>query len=215
MTIYNNSANGFFYKIKDPENKTRGYMLGVITGGDPDKLPDRFSEPVNQKMNKVANLMVKIDLDKHGRKTPICRFSSVCDEGSLQEKARIGKINIKELETSAYYDSIGVKAYHDMTKTLSSLKDPDVLNSFECPFTLNEIQMEAFTRVVVSPEFAKECYDLRNANMADKIDVFLREEGKHMVAIDAANIVGEKGVNALLREKGWRIERIAKDVYVF
>lgn len=61
------------------------------------------------------------------------------------------------------------------------------------------------------PEFQvfqdKLIYD-RNVTMADKLEAYLKGSDTFMVAVGSAHLVGDKGICALLRKKGYKVEQI-------
>lgn len=214
-------TNGFFYKIKDQENKTRGYLLGIILAMDPYvKAPKKLSDIALKKVDKSSTLIVKFNFELHENHNNLVNPEQLHFkmDYDLQKKARKDKKAIIELETIDYYIEIGQKTGREILRNFQI--NPQLLQEISAyamrQFELDEREMVHAARLLFSPESAKECFDDRQAKLADKINVHLLERGKHMVAIDASNLLGEHGVKALLAEKyGWRIEKIQKDVFVF
>lgn len=48
----------------------------------------------------------------------------------------------------------------------------------------------------------------RNRKMVDELQGYLRQGGRYFVVVGAAHLVGDKGIPALLTEKGYRLERL-------
>src|SRR5437016_3874373 len=61
----------------------------------------------------------------------------------------------------------------------------------------------------VKPMFEK-VFDERNAAMAEKIDVFMKEKEMHFVVVAAGHLIGDKGVVKLLQNKGYKVEQVRK-----
>lgn len=80
----------------------------------------------------------------------------------------------------------------------------------------DEAEIEKFIKFGFSPEMAKEYWDDRNVGMVDKInDVLLKVPGRHFIAVGKGHLVGQMGIAALLRAKGWNIEQIKCDSLIF
>lgn len=217
-------TNGFFYKIKDQENKTKGYLVGIVIGANTNiNVPKALSESIFKKMDKCSTLMLKINNVFHSDKLKSPGDFSFDMQHELLTKTKISDKEILELETLDYYCEMGKRTGFEIQKTiLKYIRESklDILNEHiskyvNHSFELDENKMALTARFFVSADFAKECYDDRSAQLAEKINDNLAKAGKYMVAIDVCHIVGENNVRDLLEKKGWRISRIEQDVFVF
>lgn len=82
--------------------------------------------------------------------------------------------------------------------------------------TSDESKMDWAIKFDTPPEMFKEFWEDRNVGMADKIDdILLKAPGRHFIAVGKGHLVGQMGIAALLREKGWIVERINRDSLIF
>jgi uncharacterized protein YbaP (TraB family) len=63
----------------------------------------------------------------------------------------------------------------------------------------------------LSAEFLRELMDKRNVGMVAKIEQYLQSEGTYLVLVGAAHFIGDKGIIALLEDKGIKGRRIHSD----
>ncbi len=56
----------------------------------------------------------------------------------------------------------------------------------------------------------KKLFDDRNVKMLSKIEKYLQSNQSHFVVVGAGHMVGEKGLVQLLRDKGLKVEQMAK-----
>ena len=56
----------------------------------------------------------------------------------------------------------------------------------------------------------KKLFDDRNVKMLSKIEKYLKSDRSHFVVVGAGHMVGEKGLVQLLRDKGLKVEQMAK-----
>ncbi len=48
----------------------------------------------------------------------------------------------------------------------------------------------------------------RNNQMSLKIDAMLKQQGSYFVVVGSGHLIGEKGIVGLLKEKGYKVERL-------
>jgi uncharacterized protein YbaP (TraB family) len=59
-----------------------------------------------------------------------------------------------------------------------------------------------------SGDLMEHMYYDRNRRMADKVETFLQDRGDYFLVVGAGHLVGERGLVALLRERGWEVTRL-------
>ena len=85
-----------------------------------------------------------------------------------------------------------------------------VKNGDEDALTMLMLSSRDYTSPLMS-EYNNKIWDIRDANMAEKIEEFLAlqdSEGDFFVAVGAGHTVGETGIASVLAEKGYSVERV-------
>lgn len=126
----NQNFNGLFYKIKDSENKTRGYLLGTIhkAGIEGTNEPKAFSAHLMKKFTKTESLILEIDPLQVIKHIP----KSFGMDYELAIKAKIDNMENDGLE------SLEFNSYADQEYTLN------------CQIAKNKVLNEIIAEQVVS-----------------------------------------------------------------
>lgn len=180
---------------------------------------ERFGMPLAQVQRMkpwlVANLLMGLDLDRNGYRRQYGAEYALLASAS-------GK-TIGELETAEYqmslFDSMDAaqqEAY--LNEAMTELDDGRALKKARALIDAwagadhagvervwKELREEdtstsAFTQRVL--------LDQRNPDMANKVEALLREEERSFVGVGMLHLIGDGGLPALLRQRGYRVERV-------
>lgn len=154
---------------------------------------------------KAAGFDPKLGIDQH-----------------FMDKARAKGTPIEELESARFQLEL-LSGFSDDLQALfveSTLEDlDDVEKKMAEIFGLwSAGDAEGLERVVLTEGMAKKpamaplrlkLFDERNVGMAEKVAGYLKTPDVHFVIMGAGHLLGEKGVAALLRAKGFKVEQIS------
>lgn len=163
----------------------------------------------------VANLLMGLDLDRNGY------HRQYAAEYILLAGAA-GK-PVRELETVEYQMSL----FDGMDDALQEVYLREALAELESGQALSKarvlietwaaadrVTLEAHCRAMLeeetkTAEFTRRVLlGERNPGMANKVEALLREEGSSFVGVGMLHLLGEDGLPALLRQRGYRVERV-------
>jgi hypothetical protein len=139
----------------------------------------------------------------------------------FMEAAREKGKPIQELESTVFQLDL-LAGFSDDLQTLfvaSTLEDLDkVEESMKKMFDAwTRGDADALETLVLKEGMAKKpemaplklkLFDERNAGMAEKVEGYLKTGDVHFVVMGAGHLLGEKGVVALLRKKGFKVEQV-------
>ena len=96
----------------------------------------------------------------------------------------------------------------EMTETLNRMADAWKRGDAEA------LAKEIYEPLKEHPEakpVMEKLFDERNAAMAEKVEAYLKEKDKpHLVVAGAGHMVGDKGIVALLKAKGYKVEQVTR-----
>jgi hypothetical protein len=184
------------------------------------KAADTFGIPFDNiarmKPWMIANLLTSIVIERHG-----LQLSQGID---LHLLALAGPAKtVLELESAAYQLSLfdGMRVADQETyliETLDSLDSGEGIEQARAMAdawanadsgALNAVLLEGAKEKTVSSTFLQEVLlDRRNVGMVDKVEGYLKNGGTVFVAVGMLHLVGEKGLPALLRKRGYRVEKV-------
>jgi uncharacterized protein YbaP (TraB family) len=218
---YERPAKGIWYKIKDPQLKTVGNLLGTL------HLPvTRFSSPdpkLARAFNKSRTVATEVNLAcflKSGWKPKEKELQNRSTEEILKAKHASRSIILDHmLELNAYLkkkklvsletpkQNLGSLSGEDQTKISDVFKNPDpkVKEFFQNCVKMWEQGNLAFFDEFKNDKKTKGELDLRDPKMADRIDQLLKEKKRLFVGMGTCHL---PGVVPLLQKKGWRLERV-------
>ncbi len=175
-----------------------------------------FDNIARMKPWMIANLLTSIVIERHG-----FQLGHGVDL-HLLTLAGSAK-TVLELESAAYqlslFDGMPVADQESyLLETLESIENGEgmeqaraMVNAWENADldTLDAFLLREQKDKTISSTFLQEVLlDRRNAGMADKIAGYLKNGGTAFVAVGMLHLVGERGVPALLRKRGYRVEKV-------
>lgn len=219
--------DGMFYKIKDNNLRTKGYILGTVhESTEPGRL--KLNTKILKSFIKSSKVVVEVDSLKllAFKDEKSCRdfVNGRMDLELLYAAYRIGK-SIQELET-----------IEEQVEFLNKVASPEVIEkrtiavrkSFNREeLTQNEKESVAQLRLLeeawikgseeelvnARKKSPKAVTDERDLPMSKKIDKLLQENKKIFIAIGTSHLVSDQGVISHLRKKGWSIVKISHTTY--
>jgi uncharacterized protein len=163
----------------------------------------------------LANLLLSLDLDRHGyRRQHGAEYLLLA---AAPDKP------VAELESALYqmslFDAMAPplqEAY--LRETLDALDSGQALNKARALIhawadadraTLEKLWEESLAERSAMAEFMHTVLlDARNPAMADKIEALLREEGGSFVGVGLLHLIGDNGLPALLKRRGYTVEKV-------
>lgn len=214
-----NKTFGLFYKIKDPQGNTKGYIWGTAHMQGKSKL--LFDQKIYDKFYKSKELVVEMNILNHPKVKGISKeeLKGATDEiGGMDLDLLLRKDeskSITELETLAEQNrSIRLfeKEFRESATKLGlfkTIRDAFKRLKFQKEGLKNgsEEKIEKSIKYFMSEKGKKYFYDKRNVSMANKINGYLKKEKLFFIAVGAGHLVGEHGIVSLLRKQGWIIEK--------
>lgn len=223
------NSMGIFYKIKDENLKTRGYIYGTSH-----RIEFDGDFTLNQKVKRAFERSNKLIVE--------------CNSLLAQQMSRLGS-NIKEQicelkkNLDILHNNFAKELYidlnllidgYDANKEIIALETPEEQKSYlelmsnpkyreissekysEIGLlnrivhkTSNEEIVERCAKFGLSKEGIKFFFDERNVKMAEIIDNnILGRIDKQFIAVGAGHLVGVTGIVNLLKEKGWILEKV-------
>lgn len=165
----------------------------------------------------LTNLLMGLDLERNGYR----RQHGI--EGFLLSVADRQAKTVQELESAEYQMSL----YDDMTDAMqeqyllenlaeigsgSALKKAQALIDAWAGANgdaMEDVLRESLKEKTFSSEFTQRILlDRRNPEMADKIEVLLRNDESSFVGVGLLHLLGETGVPKLLRQRGYEVEKL-------
>lgn len=163
----------------------------------------------------VTNLLIGLELDRNGYRRQYAA-EYILIEGAAGKPVR-------ELETVEYQMSL----FDGMNEALQEAYLREALDELESGRALAKAselietwaaadlaKLEAHGRTLLTEdtktaEFMRRVLlDGRNPQMASKVEALLREEGNSFVGVGTLHLLGETGLPALLRQRGYQVERV-------
>lgn len=134
---------------------------------------------------------------------------------SHQDNKEIIELETYEMQASLLYefkDEYYVQQIDDLLNHYAeSKKSVELLyNSYLSGniFVLRGLLSESDETDELSKEYNQKMLTDRNLAMADKAEVYLKENKKVMVAVGAAHVIGEKGLVDLLEDRGYKVSLV-------
>jgi len=174
-----------------------------------------FAQVRRMKPWLIANLLLGLDLDRHGyRRRDAAEY--------LLLAAAPGK-PVQELESVDYqmslFDGMDEALQEDyLRETLAELGNGQALQKTRALLdawaagdstTLDAHWQELLAENTRTAEFTQRVLlGQRNPAMADKVEALLRTEDSSFVGVGMLHLLGEGGLPALLRQRGYRVERV-------
>lgn len=163
----------------------------------------------------VANLLTGLDLDRHGyRRQHGAEYALLAAAG--------GKA-VQALETAEYqlslFDSMSSTMQEDyLRETLAALGDGNAMKKARAlidawaaadRIELDRLWQESLAEQSPITKFThRVLLDQRNPEMARKVEVLLQEDGSSFVGVGLLHLIGETGLPALLRQRGYQVEQV-------
>jgi len=225
---------GLFYKIKDNDGNTKGYIWGTMHSFQVFDFKPVFDEKPYRCFKKSKTLVVELDITKE-LETQIKESAKTSgrpfDSNKLSERlhkyandnqsmdlqlllqAHEDKKDIYELETLEFAQEMQRQSFQEVCKNYSNipLSEIDARDDLlkEAFLESSEEKFLKFAKCGFSEKLSEQFYDERNQKMAEKIDSLLRtEKGLLFIAVGAGHVSGKAGVPALLSKK-WTIQKMA------
>lgn len=176
-----------------------------------------YDRAVRMKPWLIANLLVSVNLEHHGYQR------SEGTELHLLALADNEKKPIAELETADYqmalFDDMPDREQEQyLLENMADLDDGQALKQDVALINawahangaaIQGVLQDTATAKPTATHFIQHVLlDQRNPQMADKIAALMDEKGSSFVAIGLLHLVGENGVPALLRKKGYEVEKL-------
>lgn len=163
----------------------------------------------------LANMLMVLELDRNGYKMD----QSV----ELHLLKQAGNKTVLALESAeeqmALFDQMSVADQERyLRESLEMLDDGSALKKTRVlvdgwaaadQATMDRVMAEMLVEDTVTSAFLRRVLlDQRNQRMTAKIEALLRQEGTSFVAVGLLHLLGERGLPALLRARGYKVERL-------
>ncbi len=233
--VERNEFNGVFYRISDSNGEYKGALLGTVhlmdkefqLGGrileffkqskclvvelDVLKVTDEYIKAISESLNlqNIVALAQKVYFQKMGLKPGV--------DVRLVNLARVRDMEIKSLETVEFQLTVladefdGLKNIDEDNDLFKQALDKTHELIKNCKLGA-EAELEKLIVGSDSPlsEDKKETqFFSRNRDMADKVDVYLRNNDHPFIGVGVGHLLdNEKGLVGLLRAKGWTLAKV-------
>lgn len=173
---------------------------------------EKFLKPYQVTMDKAKNLTV---MGLHNNIQTLLYTGYVAGTDSqLLMKAKKDNKEIVELETiemqmNLLYNGTSEEYAEAVMTVIDNFENEkkNLNTMYEAYRTGN---MEELGKIAFSDdeEVNKVMFYDRNIAMTDKIEIFLKENKKVLVTVGAGHIIGDKGINRLLEQKGYKVSLV-------
>jgi uncharacterized protein YbaP (TraB family) len=165
----------------------------------------------------VTNMLLGLELARHGyhHNHGVEQFLLSFAGGSAR---RVQALESAEYQMSLF-DGMGTAAQEQyLRENLSGLSDGNALKEAQELIDawsdasgdgIEKLMRESLNEKTVSSDFTQRILlDQRNPEMADKIEALFKNDASAFVGIGLLHLIGERGIPALLRQRGYVVERL-------
>lgn len=200
---------GFLYRITNDQGKEMGHLLGTVHATIDEKYT--LNPNIEKACKKSDTIFFEIDFTK----IPDVKMRDDACKRLLQEhpfesiEAKIMRIAIENQKNIK-----GLESFEVHMQTLNKIRNLSAGADIKSYKTGNKNIYKIFSHAQDKKIFQKAIWD-RNRMMADKINESLQNQENPFIAIGSDHLWGtkestQKGVIALLRDKGWKVEKANK-----
>jgi uncharacterized protein YbaP (TraB family) len=176
-----------------------------------------FEDIAHMKPWLVANMLIAFDLERHGYQ----RSDGI--EYFLLSFAKEQTKTVQELESAEYqlslYDGMPEAEQEQyLRENLAEIDDGNALKKAQALIdawasangkAFDDLLQESLNEKTISSKFMhRVLLDKRNPEMAEKIEVLLKNEESTFVGVGLLHLIGETGLPTLLRQRGYEVEKL-------
>jgi uncharacterized protein YbaP (TraB family) len=176
-----------------------------------------FEDIAHMKPWLVANMLIAFDLERQGYQ----RSDGI--EYFLLSFAKEQTKTVQELESAEYqlslYDGMPEAEQEQyLRENLAEIDDGNALKKAQALIdawasangkAFDDLLQESLNEKTISSKFMhRVLLDKRNPEMAEKIEVLLKNEESTFVGVGLLHLIGETGLPTLLRQRGYEVEKL-------
>jgi uncharacterized protein YbaP (TraB family) len=176
-----------------------------------------FENIAHMKPWLVANMLIAFDLERQGYQ----RSDGI--EYFLLSFAKEQTKTVQELESAEYqlslYDGMPEAEQEQyLRENLAEIDDGNALKKAQALIdawasangkAFDDLLQESLNEKTISSKFMhRVLLDKRNPEMAEKIEVLLKNEESTFVGVGLLHLIGETGLPTLLRQRGYEVEKL-------
>jgi uncharacterized protein YbaP (TraB family) len=176
-----------------------------------------FENIADMKPWLVANMLIAFDLERQGYQ----RSDGI--EYFLLSFAKEQTKTVQELESAEYqlslYDGMPEAEQEQyLRENLAEIDDGNALKKAQALIdawasangkAFDDLLQESLNEKTISSKFMhRVLLDKRNPEMAEKIEVLLKNEESTFVGVGLLHLIGETGLPKLLRQRGYEVEKL-------
>jgi len=228
---------GFFYKIKDPQGNTRGYLLGTVHDLSVLTFKPDFDKKIQRSFDKSTALITEVSMidEIHTfSEEEVIALQNKYDKSpddlmdfGFMHAANLKWMPVHGLETKQFQNDLlerceekkceelqrkcselSIQSQEALQQFLSKQKASEIQSLSEAYEENSEEKLETFVKTSCEG-IRKEIIDDRNEKWVDKINsLLLKEKGRFFITVGAGHLVGDQGICKLLSEKyHWQVEK--------